>query len=123
MEVRQAQMAAAEAAPEITPLQAADLIREVLAILQPQETVNRALRRLRPQQPPANRKGRVSEPLTLSSWRPLHHGHCKRVAFTIEIARNKRRESHMMPFMICLHLAEGLNGGQQVANKSAGTSS
>lgn len=57
VEERIASMADAEAAPDITPRQTADLMRELTAILQPRETVTAALRRLRPTQPPAKRGG------------------------------------------------------------------
>ena len=52
---QQARMARAEEAPQITPRQAADLMRDVIGLLQPRETVTRALRRLRPHPPPKQR--------------------------------------------------------------------
>ena len=41
-------MASADEAPTITPKESADLMRELIDILLPGETVTRALKRLRP---------------------------------------------------------------------------
>lgn len=47
IEAQKARMESADAAPEITPRQVADLQRELLDILQPKETAMAALKRLR----------------------------------------------------------------------------
>lgn len=51
VEAQNARMASAEEAPTITPRETADLMRELVEILQPRETVTRALKRLRPVKP------------------------------------------------------------------------
>lgn len=48
VERQKARMASADEAPTITPKQAADLMRQLIAILQPGENVTKALKRLRP---------------------------------------------------------------------------
>lgn len=48
VEAQKARMASADEAPTITPKESADLMRELIDILLPGETVTRALKRLRP---------------------------------------------------------------------------
>ena len=48
VEQQKARMASAEEAPSITPRETADLMRQLIDILQPGENVTRALKRLRP---------------------------------------------------------------------------
>ena len=57
IESQKAKMASAEEAPSITPQQTADLMRQLIDILQPGENVTRALKRLRPQHAPSAKKG------------------------------------------------------------------
>lgn len=51
VEAQKARMASADEAPTITPRESADLMRQLIEILQPGETVTRALKRLRPVKP------------------------------------------------------------------------
>ena len=48
VEAQKAKMAMADEAPTITPRETADLMRQLIEILLPGETVTRALKRLRP---------------------------------------------------------------------------
>lgn len=57
VESQQARMASAEEAPSITPQQTADLFRKLVEVLNPRETVTKALKRLRPPQAPAAKRG------------------------------------------------------------------
>ena len=60
VEAENARMQAAEEAPLMTPMQSANLMRQIIAHLRPGENVNKALRRLRPKQDP-----KPSEPLSI----------------------------------------------------------